>query len=135
VAQITRPRLSVTVTGNRARVRVSVRVVLETEDEVATVCRNGCLRVICEIREWDRVDTAWLRPPLVVFEPVLLHGRDFEGGLVHEVIFQRIVSRNSLREDLHTRDEMRAHAFLHDVRGRRPTLMDLGVSDMLRLES
>jgi hypothetical protein len=123
MAQLTTPRLTMATRGTQAIPRVSVRVVLEAEDELPGRCRNGCLAVLCELREFDRTG-AWIHRPLHTFADVVLHGEDFEGGLVKEAVFREAFPLRDLREDLVGPDEMIAVTWLEDRTGRRPRIVD-----------
>jgi hypothetical protein len=132
VAQLTRPRIVFISRGNVATPRIAVRVVLEDIGEIAAAARGGSLSVICELHEWDRTG-AWIHRPLHVYQEAVLQGRDFEGGVVHEVIFREAFPLNDLREDLLGRDEIVAVTWLFDLSGRRRREIDRTQSDVLRL--
>ena len=117
---------------SQVTIDVTARVVLETPNEIHSRCRNGCLAVCCEIREWDRRGV-WIHSPIHEFPERLLHGSDFDGGLVLDVAFSARVSRREMNEDLLGRDEVSAYVWLYDLTGKRRREIDRTASGRVRV--
>ena len=132
MAQLTSPRLAIPVSGRLATPSVSVKVVLETEREISLACRGGCLVVICELREWDRMP-GYIHSTLLKFPVAKLQSREFSGGRVADVTFTSTVTRKSLREDLAGKQEVQAVAWLFDHTSGTRVEIDGHLSNVVRL--
>ncbi len=134
MAEIARVRFSFTVRGELAIPRIAACVRLNNVNELPMSRRGGCLALTCWIEEWDRRGlNPMVRAPLHMFQEVTVQGADFDGGVVHDVIFREAFPLRDIREDRFGRSEVTAIVFMTDLTGRRRRPIDSRRTEPIRL--